>query len=70
MICWLAHLDSNQGPKELRVGESRCFARSRPKGAAHWHGVGLRLLRVHQAAPAAAEETIAAWIEDPAELAL
>ena len=39
-------------------------------GAAHWHGVGLRLLRVHQATPAAAEETIAAWFEDPAELAL
>jgi hypothetical protein len=39
-------------------------------GAAHWHGAALRLLRVHQGDPAAAEETIAAWIEGPAALAL
>ena len=39
-------------------------------GSAHWHEAALRLLRVHQGDPAAAEATIAAWIEDPAALAL
>ncbi len=39
-------------------------------GSAHWHEAALSLLRVHQTDPAAAEETIAAWIEDPAALAL
>jgi hypothetical protein len=39
-------------------------------GSAHWHEAALRLLRVHQRDPAAGEETIAAWIDDPAELAL
>jgi hypothetical protein len=39
-------------------------------GVAHWHGAALRLLRVHQGNPTAAEETIAAWIDDPAVLAL
>jgi hypothetical protein len=39
-------------------------------GSAHWHEAALRLLRVHQCDPAAGEETIAAWIDDPAELAL
>jgi len=36
----------------------------------HWHEAAQRLLRVHQGDPAAAEQTIAAWIEDPAELVL
>ena len=39
-------------------------------GSAHWHEAALRLLRLHQSDPATAEETIAAWIEDPAALAL
>ena len=39
-------------------------------GSAHWHQAALSLLRVHQADPAAAEETIAAWIEDPAAMSL
>ena len=39
-------------------------------GSAHWHEAALRLLRVQQGDPAAAEEAIAAWIEDPGALAL
>ena len=39
-------------------------------GSVHWHEAAQRLLRVHQGDPAAAEQTIAAWIEDPAELVL
>jgi hypothetical protein len=39
-------------------------------GSAHWHQAALSLLRLHQTDPAAAEHTIAAWIEDPAALAL
>ena len=39
-------------------------------GRAHWHEAALSLLRVHQGDPAAAEETIAAWIEEPAALVL
>ena len=39
-------------------------------GSAHWHEAALRLLRLHQAEPATAEGTIAAWVEDPAALAI
>ncbi len=39
-------------------------------GRAHWHEAALSLLRVYHGDPAAAEETVAAWIEDPAALAL
>ncbi len=39
-------------------------------GSAHWHEAALRLLRVDQSDPAAAEEIIAAWIDDPGALAL
>ena len=39
-------------------------------GGAHWHETALRLLRVHQGDPAAAEAVIAAWIDDLAALAL
>jgi len=39
-------------------------------GSAHWHEAALSLLRLHQDDPAAAEETIAAWIEAPAALVL
>ena len=39
-------------------------------GSAHWHEAALRLLRLHQSDPAAAEEAIAAWIEDPAAISL
>jgi hypothetical protein len=39
-------------------------------GSAHWQEAALRLLRVPRGDPAAAEEVIAAWIEDPAELVL
>jgi hypothetical protein len=39
-------------------------------GSAHWHEAALSLLRAHQADPAAAEETIAAWMEDPAAMSL
>jgi len=39
-------------------------------GSAHWHESALRLLRLHQADPVAAEETFAAWIEDPAGMSL
>lgn len=39
-------------------------------GSAHWHEAALRLLRVHQGDPAAAEKAIAAWIEDTGALAL
>lgn len=39
-------------------------------GCAHWQSAALRLLRVQQGDPAAAEETIAAWIEDPGAIAL
>jgi hypothetical protein len=39
-------------------------------GSAHWHEIALRLLRVHQSDPAEADGGIAAWIEDPAALAL
>ncbi|MBK5103828.1 MAG: hypothetical protein JJE42_06240 [Burkholderiales bacterium] len=38
-------------------------------GSAHWHQAALSLLRVHQADPAA-EQAIAAWIEDPAAISL
>jgi hypothetical protein len=39
-------------------------------GSAHWHESALHLLRLHQSDPAAAEESIAAWIEDPAGMSL
>ncbi len=39
-------------------------------GRAHWREAALSLLHVHQADPATAEETIAAWIEEPAALVL
>jgi hypothetical protein len=39
-------------------------------GAKHWHEAALRVLRVYQDDPATTERTIAAWIEDPAALAL
>ena len=39
-------------------------------GSAHWHEAALRLLRLHQSDPAAAEGTIAAWVEEPGALAL
>jgi len=38
-------------------------------GGAHWHRTALSLLRLHRA-DAAAEQTIAAWIEDPAAISL
>ncbi len=39
-------------------------------GGTHWHEAALRLLRVRESDPAAAEETIAAWSEDPGGLSL
>jgi uncharacterized protein DUF6866 len=39
-------------------------------GSAHWHEAALSVLRAHQADPAAAEETIAPWVEDPAAMSL
>ncbi len=39
-------------------------------GAAHWRETALRLMRVRQDDPAAAEQTIAGWIEDSAAIAL
>jgi Family of unknown function (DUF6866) C-terminal domain/Family of unknown function (DUF6866) N-terminal domain len=39
-------------------------------GRAHWHEAALSLLRVRQADPVAAEETIAARVEEPATLVL
>jgi len=39
-------------------------------GSAHWHEAARSLLRLHQSDPAAAEKTIAAWIDDPAALVL
>ena len=39
-------------------------------GSVHWHEAACALLRLHQGDPAVAENTIAAWIEDPAALAL
>jgi len=39
-------------------------------GRTHWREAALSLLRVYQADPATAEETIAAWVEEPAALVL
>lgn len=39
-------------------------------GGVHWHEAALMLLRIHRSDPTAAEQTIAAWIEDPAAIAL
>jgi hypothetical protein len=39
-------------------------------GSAHWHETALSLLRAHQADPAAAEETMAALMEDPGAMSL
>jgi hypothetical protein len=39
-------------------------------GSAHWHQAALSLLRAHRADPAAAEETIAALVDDPAAMSL
>jgi hypothetical protein len=39
-------------------------------GSAHWHEAALRLLRVQQSDPAAAEAMIAAWVEEPGALVL
>ena len=39
-------------------------------GSAHWHEAAHSLLRVRQRDPVAAEEAIAAWIENPAALSL
>ncbi|MBI5912448.1 MAG: hypothetical protein HY848_21165 [Betaproteobacteria bacterium] len=46
------------------------LARAAQAGRAHWQQVALRLLRVHQSDPSAAEEVIAAWSENPGALAL
>jgi hypothetical protein len=39
-------------------------------GSAHWHQAALSLLRAHQADPAAAGATIAAWTEDAAAISI
>ena len=39
-------------------------------GSAHWQEAALRILRLHQADPAVAEGTIAAWVEEPGALVL
>jgi len=39
-------------------------------GSAHWQGAALSLLRAHQADPAAAGKTIAAWLDDPGAMGL
>ncbi len=39
-------------------------------GSVHWHAVAQRLLRVQQDDPAAAERTIAGWIDDPGAISL
>jgi hypothetical protein len=52
------------------TGSPDALRKAAEAGSAHWHEAALRLLRVHQADPAAAEKAIAAWIEDPGALAL
>jgi hypothetical protein len=39
-------------------------------GSAHWHETALRMLLAHEGDPATAEEAIAAWVDNPAALAL
>ena len=39
-------------------------------GSAHWQEAALRILRLHQADPAVADGTIAAWLEEPGALVL
>lgn len=52
------------------TGSTDALRKAVQAGGGHWHESALRLLRVHQGDPAAAEETIAAWIQDPGALAL
>jgi hypothetical protein len=52
------------------TGNADALRQAAEVGSAHWREAALRLLRLHQGDPAAAEEVIAAWIEDPAALAL
>jgi hypothetical protein len=51
-------------------GNPAALRQAAQAGRVHWHEVAQRLLRSRQDDPAAAERTIAAWIEDPGELAL
>jgi hypothetical protein len=52
------------------TGSPDALRKAAQAGSAHWHEAARSLLRVHQGDPAAAEGTIAAWIEDPAALVL
>ncbi len=53
-----------------KTGDLDALSEAALAGSAHWRVAALSLLRVHREDPAAAEETIAAWIEDPAALVL
>ena len=52
------------------TGSADALRQAARAGSAHWHEAALRLLRVHQGDPAAAEKAIAAWSEDSGALAL
>jgi hypothetical protein len=52
------------------TGNADALREAAHAGGLHWHEAALRLLRLHRSDPAAAEETIAAWIDDPGGMSL
>ena len=52
------------------TGSAAALRDAAEAGSAHWREAALRLLRVREGDPAAAEQVIAAWIEAPGSIAL
>lgn len=52
------------------TGDAAALRDAVQAGATHWREAALRVLRLREHDPAAAEQTIAAWIEDPGALRL
>jgi hypothetical protein len=52
------------------TGSAAALRDAAEAGSAHWREAALRLLRVREGDPAAAELAIAAWIEEPGSIAL
>ena len=52
------------------TGSTAALREAAEAGSTHWREAALRLLRVRERDPAAAEQAIAAWIEDPGAIAL
>ena len=52
------------------TGSAAALRAAAEAGSTHWREAALRILRVREGDPAAAEQAIAAWIEEPGSIAL